>query len=530
MSQDAKLREIIKLEYKKCYTDPVYFMKKYCVIQHPTKGKINFNLYPYQEDTLRDFKNFDYNVILKSRQLGISTLCAAYALWLMTFYSDKNVMVLATKQEVAKNLVTKVRVMYENLPSWIKVLAIEDNKLSLRFKNGSQIKAVTSSSDSGRSEALSLLIVDEAAFIDNIDEIWGASQQTLATGGRAIILSTPNGTGNFFHKTWVEAETNSKSRFHPIKLHWTVHPDRTQEWRDDQDEILGPRLAAQECDTSFISSGASVIEGALLGWYEQTTVLEPVEKRGFDQNIWIWEYPDYTKQYVIAADVARGDGKDYSAFHIIDIETLTQVAEYKGHIGTKEYGYMLMAMATEYNKALLVVENANVGWAALQPIIDNGYENLYYSNKDVGVLDLQSQLAKGLDLRDKTTMTPGFSTTSKTRPLLISKLDTLMRERTPVIRSKRLVEELRVFIWRNDRAEAQSGYNDDLVMSFCIGLWTRDTAFRLRQEGLDLTKRTLSYITKTDTSIYSSGAIMKQTGWSMPNGHKGTEDLTWLIG
>ena len=129
MSQDAKLREIIKLEYKKCYTDPVYFMKKYCVIQHPTKGKINFNLYPYQEDTLRDFKNFDYNVILKSRQLGISTLCAAYALWLMTFYSDKNVMVLATKQEVAKNLVTKVRVMYENLPSWIKVLAIEENKL-----------------------------------------------------------------------------------------------------------------------------------------------------------------------------------------------------------------------------------------------------------------------------------------------------------------------------------------------------------------------------------------------------------------
>jgi hypothetical protein len=524
-----KYKEIIKQEYRKCFQDPIYFMKKYCVIQHPQKGKINFNLYSYQEDCLRDFNTYDYNIILKSRQLGISTLCAAYSLWYMTFYGDKNIMVLATKQEVAKNLVTKVRVMYQNLPSWIKVPSVEDNKLSLRFKNGSQIKATTTNSDAGRSESLSMLVVDEAAFIDNIDIVWSAAQQTLATGGKAILLSSPNGTGNFFHKTWEDAENNPKSRFHHIRLPWTVHPERDQAWRDKQDELLGPRMASQECDADFISSGNTLLEPDLLSWYENTTVQEPVEKRGFDGNLWIWEYPNYSRQYVVSADVARGDGGDYSAFHIIDVETLTQVAEYKGQIGTKEFGHMLMSVATEYNKALLVVENANVGWAALQPIIESGYENLFYAANDLSIMDIQAQIAKGYDLKDKYNMKPGFSTTSRTRPLLISKLDTVARERCIIIRSKRLMSELRVFIWKGDRAEAQSGYNDDLVMSFCIGLWVRDTAFKLIQQGLDLTKRALGHIHKSgETSIYSPG-IVRQTGWSMSNGKGSEESLTWLI-
>ena len=219
------------------------------MIQHPTRGKINFNLYGFQQKVLDEFDKSDYSVILKSRQLGISTLCAGYSLWMMVFNSDKNILVIATKQEVAKNLVTKVRVMHDNLPGWLRGRTVEDNKLSLRFGNGSQVKATSSSGDAGRSEALSLLIVDEAAFIDNIETIWASSQQTLATGGKAIILSTPNGVGNFFHKTWVDAGAGGE--FNPIHLHWTLHPDRDQEWRDKQDELLGPKLAAQECDCVF---------------------------------------------------------------------------------------------------------------------------------------------------------------------------------------------------------------------------------------------------------------------------------------
>ena len=225
------LKDIIKLEYQKCANDPIHFMKKYCMIQHPVRGKIPFHLFPFQEKTLTEFDANRYNVILKSRQTGISTLTAGFALWKMLFNQDFNALVIATKQEVAKNLVTKVRVMNDFLPSWLKQTTVEDNKLSLRYSNGSQIKATSSSGDAGRSEALSLLVFDEAAFIDNIEDIWISAQSTLSTGGNAIILSTPNGVGNFFHKTWVEAEEEVNG-FNPIRLHWSVHPEREQDWRD----------------------------------------------------------------------------------------------------------------------------------------------------------------------------------------------------------------------------------------------------------------------------------------------------------
>jgi hypothetical protein len=242
------LKKIIRQEYINCAKDPIHFMKKYCYIQHPQRGRIMFHLYPFQETSLRHFQENDYSIILKSRQLGISTLAAGYALWLMTFHKDKNVLTLATTQATARNLVTKVQFMYENLPSWLRVGSLEKNKLSLRLINGSKITAKSSNADAARSEAVSLLIIDEAAFIDNIGETWASAQQTLATGGGAIVLSTPYGTGNWFHKTWVAAETGEND-FLPIKLPWYVHPERDQKWRESQDAQLGdPRLAAQECD------------------------------------------------------------------------------------------------------------------------------------------------------------------------------------------------------------------------------------------------------------------------------------------
>tara|TARA_Y100001972_G_scaffold21111_2_gene25020 strand:+ start:3369 stop:4949 length:1581 start_codon:yes stop_codon:yes gene_type:complete len=522
------LKQIVASEYLKCAKDPVHFMRKYCKIQHPTRGKINFDLYPFQEKALTTFKDNDYNIILKSRQLGISTLTAGYTLWGMIFNADFNALVIAIKQDTAKNLVTKIRVMHENLPSWLRGQVLEDNKLSLRLKNGSQVKAVSSSPDAGRSEALSLLVIDEAAFIDGIDDIWTSAQQTLATGGRCIALSTPNGVGNWFHKEWVKAE-NGENKFSTIRLHWTVHPERDQSWRDEQDVILGTDQAAQECDCDFISSGNSVIPGPLLDWYKNNMCQEPVEKRGHDNAYWVWEYPNYTKDYVVVADVARGDGADYSTFHVVDIETVTQVAEYKGQLGVKEFGNMLVNVATEYNEALLVVENANIGWAALQPAIDRGYRNLYYTYKHDGVVDPEIQLKKGYDMKDKSQMVPGFTTSARTRPLLISKLDIYFREKACVVRSNRLIDELFVFVWRGSRPEAQSGYNDDLVMAFSIAMYIRDTALKLRNEGLELNKRAIGLM-GTNTSyngVYTPKSDPNDS-WNMDLGNN-KEDLTWLL-
>jgi hypothetical protein len=522
---EPNLKKLIQQEYIKCANDPVHFMKKYCFIQHPQRGRIPFHLYPFQEKVLQLWDENPYSVVLKSRQLGISTLAAGYSLWLMLFHKDRNVLCLATTQETAKNMVTKVRFMFESLPSWLKIDTIENNRLSLRLKNGSQIKAKSSNSDAARSEAVSLLVIDEAAFIENVAETWASAQQTLATGGGAIVLSTPYGTGNWFHQTWVRAEEGVND-FLPIRLPWTVHPERDQAWRDKQDELLGdPRMAAQECDCDFASSGDVVFYQEYLEFYEKTYIKEPLEKRGADQNLWIWEPADYSRTYLVVADVARGDGKDYSAFHVIDIDSNTQVAEYKGQIGTKEYGHLLVGIATEYNEALLVVENASIGWATLQTIIDRGYPNLYYSTKSDSTLS-NSYFDKYMDTSK---MVPGFSMTSKNRPMVIGKLQEYTADQSVIIQSKRLIAEMKVFIWKNGRAEAQQGYNDDLVMSFGIAMFMRDTSFRYSQNHLDASKAALNNISTNRTTWsggYSGNGVANPYSQRI-NGQD--EDISWLL-
>ena len=520
-----QIKEVIKQEYVKCAQDPAYFMQKYCMIQHPIRGKIPFELYDFQDKVVKEFQEHRMNVILKARQLGISTLTAGYSLWMMTFQQDKNILVIATKQEVAKNLVTKVRVMHANLPSWLKQRCVEDNKLNLRYRNGSQIKAVSSGPEAARSEALSLLILDEAAFIDKIDDIWTAAQSTLTTGGQCIALSTPNGVGNWFHKTWVEAE-EGRGLFNPIKLHWTVHPDREENWRKEQDTLLGIGSAAQECDCDFLTSGTGVIDATLLENLRKNHCKDPLEKRGIDSNMWVWESANYNKDYIVCADVGRGDSADYSAFHIIELESLTQVAEYKGRINTKDFGNMLVSVATEYNDALLIVENNNIGWATIQQIIDRDYPNLFYTSKDLQYVDVQHQVTNK-HYREERKMVAGFSTTSKTRPLIISKLEEFFREESVVVRSNRLIDELQTFVYINNRAEAMRGYNDDLVMSFAIGLWVRDTALRLRTQGVELTKKTLTKMMDND-GLYTNDDANKNDSWEWDTG-KEKESLDWLL-
>ena len=522
----SDLKQIIRQEYIKCAKDPAHFMKKYCNIQHPQRGRILFNLYPFQEKVLHLMQENPYSIILKSRQLGISTLSAGYSLWLMLFHKDKNVLCIATKQETARNMVTKVKFMYDNLPSWLKIPAEENNKLSLRLNNGSIIKATSASSDAGRSEAVSLLLIDEAAFIDQIGEIWASAQQTLATGGGAIVLSTPYGTGNWFHKTWVSAE-NNQNDFLPIRLPWDVHPERDQTWRNRQDELLGdPRLASQECDCDFSTSGDTVFHSEWIEFVSQTTVQDPLERRGVDQNLWVWENADYSREYMIVADVARGDGKDFSACHVLDIQNNTQVAEYRGQLPPKEFGYFLTGLATEYNNAMLVVENANIGWATLDAIREREYRNLYQSPKS-DALTAESFLRV---YEGNSEMVPGFTMSMRTRPLCINKFREFVGDRSVIIRSKRLLEEMKVFIWRNGRPEAQSGYNDDLVMSFGIGMFLRDTSLKFQQQSLDMARAALGGI-KSNKVGWSGGY---NTNSSVENPYKANidgkdHDISWLL-
>ena len=250
--------EIVK-ELVRCGKDPQYFIDNYCKISHPLKGQIPFKTYDYQKEMLQDFNDYRFNVILKARQLGISTISAAYVAWFMLFHREKNVLVIATKLSTATNLVKKVKMIFKNLPSFMLIAKITtDNKQSFELSNGSQVKAGTTSGDAGRSEALSLLIIDEAGFVDGLEELWTGLYPTLSTGGRCIALSTPNGVGNWFHKAYSEAESGNND-FYPTKLMWDVHPERDQAWFDKETNNMSKRQIAQELQCSFNASGETVI-------------------------------------------------------------------------------------------------------------------------------------------------------------------------------------------------------------------------------------------------------------------------------
>jgi len=534
-TQKVDLKSLIRSEYIRCATDKAYFMRKYCFIQHPTKGRMLFDLYGYQEEALSTFDQEDYTIILKGRQIGLSTVVACLALQMMLFSKDKNVLVIATKQETAKNLITKVRFAFDNLPVWLQVPVVENNKLSLRFANGSQIKASSSSGDAGRSEAVSLLVLDEAAFIKNAAEIWTAAQATLATGGKAILISTPNGIGNFFHKKYVEAEEfkgrNKDGAFYPIKLDWRVHPDRDDKWEQTQRTVLGDRDFRQEYEAEFLGSGNTVIDSDLIEFYRQTHKKDPIAKKGPGGDLWVWEYPDYTKSYIVVADVARGENSemgDFSAMHVIDAVTCTQVAEFKGRLPTTEFGHLLVATSTEYNDALLVVENGGIGWATIQTIIDRQYKNLFYMTDDLKYLDPEDVRSNKLYRADKRAIA-GFTTSSRTRPLIISKLDQYMRDKSVIIRSQRTLDELLTFVWENGKPIATDGFHDDLVMSMSIGLWIRDTALQLHQKGLEYTKLSLDKMNRVNQydGVYMPGGLTQDPYKTIINGAE--EDFRWLL-
>jgi hypothetical protein len=486
-------KDQVKEEIKKCGRDPTYFINNFCKIAHPEKGLIPFSLYGYQSQTIKDFEDFRFNIVLKARQLGLSTAVAGYIAWMLLFRRQKSVLVVATKLDVAANLVKKVKKMIKNVPDWMRIAEIHiDNRNSFELNNGSWIKASSTSESAGRSEALSLLVIDEAAFVDGMEELWKSIFPTLSTGGRCIAISTPNGVGNWFHETYTNAE-NGMNDFHSIKLNWDAHPDR------DREGVINSQ------DLQEIRQG----------------ILEPKYRTGFDRNYWIWEEakPEFT--YLMVADVARGDGKDYSAFHVIKLQTMEQVAEYQGKLAPDIYADMLLQTGKEYNKALLVVENNNIGYNVLEKLIERQYPNLYYSVKST------HEFVEQVQAESMTNSVPGFTTTLKTRPLIVSKLEEFIRNKIIKIYSNRLVEELSTFIWNNGRPEAMKNRNDDLTMSMAIACWVRDTALTTSQRDVEYTKAMFNAITMANTRVQTKipGQIGYNKSYSLDDQKVSTKEL-----
>jgi hypothetical protein len=219
---------------------------------------------------------------------------------------------------------------------------------------------------------------------------------------------------------------------------------------------------------------------------------------------------------------------------------MEQVAEYKGQLGTTEYGNFLIEVATKYNDAILVVENNNIGWATLQTIIDRGYKNLFYMSKDLQVVDTEHNISNKYRTQDNS-MIPGFTTSTKTRPLVIAKMEEYTREKLVKLHSNRLIDELFVFVYKtaiiNSKAEAMEGYNDDLVMSYAIALWVRDTALRIQTDRNNQQWTMMNSIldnngNKPDEPVgFQKGKLghPNKNPYEMEIGNKEKEDLSWLL-
>ena len=503
LDKKQKVKEILK-----CGKDPTYFLKTYARISHPMHGLILFDTYEFQDELLQDFNDYRFNIILKARQLGISTITAGYIVWLMLFHRDKSILVMATKFATAGNLVKKVKGIMRNLPDWIRIASIDvDNRTSFELSNGSTIKAASTSGDAGRSEALSLLVLDEAAHIEGLEELWTGLYPTLSTGGRCIALSTPNGVGNWFHKTCTDAEAGANN-FHLTTLPWDVHPERSEEWYKKETKNMSKRQIAQELECNFNTSGETVIDPDDMEWL-LANVCEPKYRTGFDRNFWIWEEFDPSCNYLMSVDVSRGDGADFSTFHIIKLETLEIVGEYQGKPTPDMYATMLNQIGREFGNAMMVVENNNIGYTVLDKLTEFGYPNIYFSIKSTHEY-IEQHIAE-----HKTAAVAGFTTTMKTRPLIVAKLEEFIRNKLIKVYSTRTVNEFKTFIWRNGKPQAMKSYNDDLIMALAIACWVRDTAIQSNSRSLNYQKAFVDAIYTVKTTMNTQ--IKGQDGYKQNN-------------
>ena len=526
MTYQLTKKDVLK-EIIRCGKDPVYFINNFVKISHPLHGLISFKLYPFQEDCIKQFQDYRFNIVLKARQMGLSTATAGFILWMILFHREKTVLSVATQLNVAVGMVRKVKTMYKNLPEWMKIAKIQgDNKNTLELNNGSWVKAASTTGDSGRSEALSLLIVDEAGIIQGMDEMWAGIYPTIATGGRCIAVSTPKGVGNWFHKTYTDAEMG-KNNFNAIKLNWDAHPDRDQKWFDTETRNMSAKDIAQEYECSFNFSGNTIVDGEILFEMEQM-VEKPIRRGGFDGNLWVWKEPEEGRRYLLSADVSRGDAEDSSAFHVFDIDGMEQVAEYQGKLSPELYADLLFQISKDYGFCLTVVENNTYGYGVLEKLKSMKHPALFHHRK--GNYDFIEPIQASYD----STAVPGFTTNVKMRPLAIAKLEEFLRTKLVKINSERLITELRTFVWNNNKAEAMKGYNDDLVMSCAIACWVREGALIISQRDVQYRKAMVNAFSVGGRTFESTIPGMPQNAraehrkkWA--EAYSNAKEFSWLL-
>ena len=482
-------------ELAKCIQDPKYFMTEHCWIQHPTKGRLKFDLFPYQQELVDTYHNHRYSIALISRQMGKSTAAAGYLLWYAMFNPDQTILIAAHKYSGAQEIMQRIRFAYETLPDHLRAGAVSYNKGSIEFDNGSRIVAQATTDNTGRGLSISLAYLDEFAFVrPNIArEFWTALSPTLSTGGKCIITSTPNQDDDQFAQIWRasqkmfdefgnETEVGING-FRGYTADWKQHPDRDEEWANVERGKIGDERFRREHLNEFIAFDETLIDSIKLANMEAR---DPYAISGQVR----WYAPVAKgKLYMIGLDPSLGTGGDNSAIQVYSMPGMKQVAEWMHNRTTVQGQIKILREIAQFIESetngdceiYYSMENNTLGEAALVVVEETGEENF------PGTF-LSETKAHGNAKRYRR----GFTTTHKSKISACAKLKHWVETEKLEVASKPLLRELKTFIARGNSYAAKDGENDDLVMALVLIVRMsmevskyEESAFEYLNEGFD---------------------------------------------
>ena len=448
-------------------TGYLYFAEKFAYIQHPVKGKLLFDPFTYQERLLKSYHNYRFNINMLPRQTGKTTCAAIYLLWYAMFNPDQTVLIAAHKYTGAQEIMQRVRYAYELCPDHIRAGVVNYNKGSMEFENGSRIVSATTTGNTGRGMSISLLYCDEFAFVNPgiASEFWTSISPTLATGGRAIITSTPNSDEDVFATIWRESQNKFDEHgneqelgingFHGFTASWDEHPDRDEEWKSAELGRIGEERFRREYGCEFLVYDETLVNSLTLTTLEGK---EPVLNMG--QTRW-YKKLDPHHTYVVALDPAMGTGGDNAAIEVFELPSYEQVAEWKHNTTAIPQQVRILRDICNHIKEetkstgsniYWSVENNTIGESALLVINDFGEDS-------IPGLFVSEPIRKGHIRKFR----KGFNTTHKTKISACSRLKNMIEKNKLKIHSKPLISELKSYIASGSSYKAKSGQTDDLV-------------------------------------------------------------------
>ena len=437
-------------EYARCMNDPIHFAEKYCKVISLDSGLVPFKLYPYQKKMFEAFNEHRFNIVLACRQSGKSISACAYLLWFALFNSEKTIAVLANKGATAREMLSRVTLMLENIPFFLQPGCKALNKGSIEFSNNSRIIAAATSGSSIRGLSVNLLYLDEFAFVERANEFYTSTYPVVSSGKdtKIIVTSTANGIGNTFYKIW-EGASQGINEFYPFRVDWWDVPGRDEKWKEQTVANTSQLQFDQEFGNTFFGTGDTLIGAETLMGLRAKKPTEILE----GGNLLVYQKPEKKHDYIMTVDVSKGRGQDYSTFNLIDISVrpFTQVAVYRNNtISPLLFPNIIYKYANLYNQAYVVVESNDQG-----SVVCNGlYHDLEYEN--VHVESTVKANAIGIEIN------------RKTKRLGCSAIKDILENNKLKIVDENTILEISTFVARGQSYQASDGNHDDLMMNLVM--------------------------------------------------------------